>query len=657
MRPGSELHGRTLQYLKRRIDASEDKMRLFYDRWRVNEEKAQAYINLPDYEKVLKQLNEASGPTAAISITVPYAFATMSSVVAFLSHMFLSRRPVFQVGAYRKDVVEAAKAMELALQYNGDHARLQRKFWQWLLDGQLYGLAVFMTGWEDRKALRTSWKQLDATEVLPGQNTSEPQRVREERTVYSGNTLENIDPYLFFPDPNVPMCEVNRRGEFVFWRRFVGKHVMLQREAAGEFKWINYAGSSPAGRSFSGDSRRNAISGGDSIAGWDYGGGSSRTVRNVMQLDQGTAEIIPAEMGLGESEQPEKWMFTMANRRQIVQAEPFEADHEMHPVCVSEPYTMGYGFGQPGQIDYLTPVQDALGFFINSHIDNVKGWLNNTLILDPSAVEMTDVKNPGPGKRIRLKASAYGRDVRSAVQQLVLGDVTQNHVRDMEIFYRMGDMLTGTNENVRGQQEQGGRKTATEIRRATENAGSRLVAQAILISSQGVVDLTEQWSLNIQQYMDTDFYMHLAGDLVLTNYLGQLSADGMLAGGVQGLPQSPEGISITPEMLVGDFHFPVHDGVLPLDRVALLDIWSEIFTAVSTNEFLLQQFDIVKIFEHMAELGGAKNISQFRIQVQPGSPEQIARGVQGGTLAPIQGGAPSLVPSGGAGGAVNVGVG
>ena len=39
-------------------------------------------------------------------------------------------------------------------------------------------------------------------------------------------------------------------------------------------------------------------------------------------------------------------------------------------------------------------------------------------------------------------------------------------------------------------------------------------------------------------------------------------------------------ITLQPDQIVGDFYYPINDGTLPLDRVALLDIWQQIFQAV-----------------------------------------------------------------------------
>jgi hypothetical protein len=481
----------------------------------------------------------------------------------------------------------------------------------------MYGLGVLKCLWNVEQKMRTVYRNQPRYGFLNIPLGSERVKTREMRTTYEGNAIESVDPFMFFPDPKVPMTEVNRRGEFVFWRDYHGRHVLKRAEANGEIKYVDYAGPLPKpNASFAGaDSARDLISQGrafpgqDSEAGRGYLGQTKNTV-DYVQVDQGTIEIIPAELGLGSSEVPQKWIFTILNKKQIVQAEPFDSDHDMHPVTVAEPYSMGYGFGQPGMADYLGPIQDTSSWFINSHMYNVRTAINNMFVVDPSMVELQDLKDPGPGKMIRLKRAAYGQDVRTALQQLNVEDVTGQHIQDLQLFLRMGDELSAVNDNIRGIQAEGGRKTATEVRTAGEAAASRLAAHAKIISAQAIVDLTEMMSLNTQQFLEMEFFLRIVGQ------------EGMA-----------DPIQIRPEMLVGDFHYPIHDGTLPLDRVALLDVWKELFLTVSQDEALRQQFDITKMFDWIAELGGAKNLESFKVTAQDDG--QLQAGAQAGNQVPI----------------------
>jgi hypothetical protein len=280
--------------------------------------------------------------------------------------------------------------------------------------------------------------------------------------------------------------------------------------------------------------------------------------------------------------------------------EQLDLEHDMHPVAVAEPSSMGYGFGQLALVDYIGPIQDTLSWLLNSHMHNVRSTINNSFLVNPAMVEMQDLRTPNPdGKIIRLKPAAIGMDMKNAVQQLAVTDVTRGHIDDLGTFMRAGDVTSGVSDNMRGIQDSGGRKTATEVRTSSEAGASRQASKAIMYSSQGIVDLTEQMSVNLQANMTEAVYVSIVG------------AEGR---------DTP--IEIKPDAVVGDFYYPVHDGTLPIDRVALVEVWKEIMLGVASNPELSKRFALDKIFEFTAKLGGATNIESFKVQVAPdGAPQ------------------------------------
>ncbi|KKL48578.1 hypothetical protein LCGC14_2324130, partial [marine sediment metagenome] len=450
--PDTKKHNDLRDYLLERIRASERKMQGFYSRWEANERRVQAYIELPDAEKLLQEMNESGEPPKITAVTIPYSFATISTIVTFLMHAFCGRKPLFQVGSHKKETSEAALLVELVLQYNADHVRMVKHLYQYFWDAELYGVGIMRTQWQVDKQVRPVWKERPANyagAMIPG--PPEAYRASEERTVFEGTKVISIDPFMFFPDPRVPMEEVNTRGEFVFWRSYEGRHMLRREEAAGRVKWIDRITKTLPVTFYKG-SARSAMPGGESHPGSIADLEGNAQVEDFVQIDQGTVEIIPRDRGLSDNTRTEKWIFTIANEDQIIQAEPFTNLHGKHPVAVIEPYSLGYGFGQAAISDYLGPIQDAMSWFINSQIFNVRAALNNMFLVDPSAIDMQDLKSPEPGKLIRLKTAAMGRDVRSIIHQFQVTDVTKGHTDNLQTFVKLGDMLSAVNENIRGQQ-------------------------------------------------------------------------------------------------------------------------------------------------------------------------------------------------------------
>jgi len=69
----------------------------------------------------------------------------------------------------------------------------------------------------------------------------------------------------------------------------------------------------------------------------------------------------------------------------------------------------------------------------------------------------------------------------------------------------------------------------------------------------------------------------------------------------------------------------------------LLEVWKEIFLGVASDPELRQQFSVPNIFEYVAELGGAKNISQFKLDLQVAPDAQLQQQAQAGNMKTLGG--------------------
>jgi hypothetical protein len=616
--PGSDHHAFVLGYLNKRIKSSEESMNKFYARWQIAERKMQAYLSLPNYEQMLKDMNNKSQQPAPAIILFPYQYAVISTIVAYMLKALCGKKPVFTLGANSKEAADNQRYMETMLQYQADHTRILLKACQLALDSQLYGLGVIRCNWAVKYGTRRVIRPLSETEaMMAAASGSTEQYVKDKqiKKIFAGVELTNIDPFMFFPDPNVPMVDVSSKGEYVFWREFIGKHILIQAQREGSLKYVETV---EPGQANQGDSKwanlshRSALTGGQAHAG-ESERGKGQTVSNSYMVDQGSVEIIPRELGLGDSDQPEKWLFTILNRKQIVQAEPLDMDCGRHPVEVTEPYTLGYGFGQPALGDYIGPIQDIVSWFVDSHIYNVRASLNNQWLYDPSKINEADLKYPQPGKHIRLKPLAYGTDVRQVITNFPVGNATQNHMSDMAQFLRIGDMVSAVNDPMRGVAPQGGRRTATETRQVGESAFGRLAAITSIVSQQAWVRIAEQMVLLTQQMQEEEIWLQVIGQQAFQ--------------------------TVGPSLLMGDFTYPVHDGTLPVDRVANLDIWKEILQGLGQSPVLSQTHSLPRIFEHVCQLGGADNITSFRL-VPDAMMDQIAKAGNAIPLAEAAAGVP-----------------
>ena len=141
---------------------------------------------------------------------------------------------------------------------------------------------------------------------------------------------------------------------------------------------------------------------------------------------------------------------------------------------------------------------------------------------------------------------------------------------------------------------------------------NRLKTQAKYMSAMGFAPHSQMMVQSTQQHLDIERFYKLTGDL---------------------LPGQSQNIMVNPESITGFFDYVPVDGTMPVDKLALANLWKELMMGVGSNEALLAQYDIGKIFAYTAQLSGAKNISRFKVQLTPD--EQIARERAAGNLVPV----------------------
>jgi hypothetical protein len=585
LRPDSELHRETLQKLNAMYDFSKREMQKNYWRWNYAEQRIQAWTSLTDYQRVMEAVavDKSSGPPEPVSVIVPYSYATLHAAATFIAQVLLGRKPVFPLLAVRGTEVERARLMEIAIQSNLDASRGQETLWQFACwDPLVYGFGAAKNAWEERDGQTIRW--------IAGK------RELATETTFAGNVVSAIDPYSFKPDPRVPIHECNLRGDFMFCDEQLSETVLKDMNKDGTLKWVDQGIAKD--RQYS----------------RDHQGGSDEARRRIkigirgeiMQtptdvigfhtVREGTVRLNPKDWELGDSDRSELWKFTWM-QGQILQAEPLGMIHSMHPMVATEPASFGHDFMSISMHDMIGPFQDILSWLVSSRMENVRTSINNMFAADPSRVEINDIRSSPIGRIIRLKQQAMGLPVRDAIMQIMVQDVTQGHINDIQVMRILADTITGVNDNMRGIQTAGGRRSATEARMAMQNGASRLSQFAIRVSGQAMQPLANQQIMNIQQFMPDKMWIEQTGD------------DG-----------SPNSTQITPEMIAGFFNYQVSDGTLPYDKTALVEIWKDIMFGVAKDPELRQTYDLPRIFDYTAELGGAKNIGTFKRQMAPQQP-------------------------------------
>jgi hypothetical protein len=530
----------------------------------------------------------------------------------YWTSVFLGRDPVFQYAGREGQSQDATMAMEALINHQVVAGRGIPPLYIWLLDVGKYGVGIVGDFWDEETNVCT--KIVDVPDeylgIQLGTFTKELRRVLVKG--FQGNRLYNVRPYDFYPDPRVTMLNL-QDGEFCGRKVPVGWNQILKRAAAGKYFNIEYLRKWRA---------RSTTS---------YEEGSSQVERPVrpgdetymeamdmshVELIEMYVEVIPKQWKLGDSTYPEIWVFTLANEDIIIGAQPLGLYHSKFPFSTLELEPDGYAMFKRSLLEIAKPMTDVITWLVNTHFYNTRKALNDMFIVDPSRVVMKDVLDPSPGKIIRMKEEFFGQDIRTAIQQFPTSNVTQAHMADVQSVAGMLQRITGVNDALMGMANQKGRQTATEIRTSSTFGVNRLKTTAEWFSATGFTDLSYMLVANSQQLYDTPMKVRIAGDM--WNYKG-----------------GQRHLEVTPDDIAGAWDFVPVDGTLPIDRFAQVNMWTQLLQQMAQSPQVLQSFDMGRIFSWVAQLGGLKNVNQFKIEM--GDPMALQQQAAAGNVVPING--------------------
>ncbi len=612
LRFGTRMHQFVRDAVLRRKKFSEDKMRNRYERWRQDEESFIFYMPEKEHDVTRRVLRDSGGQPQYTTLKIPYDYAVLMSAHTYWTSVFLGRDPVFQYAGREGQDQDATLAMESLINHQVVAGRGIPPLYVWLLDVGKYGVGVVGDFWDEETSVCS--KIVDVPDeylgIQLGTFTKELRRVLVKG--FQGNRLYNVRPYDFYPDPRVTMLNL-QDGEFCGRRVPVGWNQIQKRAAAGKYFNIEYLRKWRARATTS------------------YEEGSSQVERPVrpgdetyleamdmshVELIEMYVEIIPKQWKLGDSTYPEIWVFTLANEDIIIGAQPLGLYHSKFPFTALELEPDGYAMFKRSMLEIAKPMTDVITWLVNTHFYNTRKALNDMFIVDPSRVVMKDVLDPAPGKVIRLKDEMFGQDVRTAITQFPTTNVTQAHMADVQNVAQMLQRVTGVNDSLMGMANQKGRQTATEVRTSSTFGVNRLKTTAEWFSATGFTDLSYMLVANSQQLYDTPMKVRIAGDM--WNYKG-----------------AQRHLEVSPDMIAGAWDFVPVDGTLPIDRFAQVNMWTQLLQQMAQAPQVLQSFDLGRIFSWVAQLGGLKNVNQFKIEMD--SPEALAQQQAAGNVVPISG--------------------
>lgn len=610
---GTEQHRKILSAVQRRRDLWRSHSDDNQEALRRAEEAHQFYIKESDADADRAEKREREGKPQPQTLVIPYSYAMALSAHTYWCSVFLSRDPIFQFTARHGEPQTSVQAVEAVVDYQVMTGGHLVPYYQWLLDPAKYGFGVLGTYWDEEYT--TVSRIEERPELYMGvelSGRSKRVKVSERVRSYQGTRVFNVMPWDFIHDPRVALARF-QQGEFCGRITTSGWLELIEREHNG---WYFNIQALKRQRARSYDEHQGASEQLDLPGDEQIGDGHDLPLQDVGTVDilELFVKLIPKDWGLGDSKYPEIWVFTIANDKVIIGAQPLGEAHGQYPFDVLTNEVDQYTLHPRGMYEILEPMQNMLDWLVNTHFYNVRRVLNDSLLVDPSRVVMKDLMDGGPGRLIRAKPSFYGQDMRTAVHQLQVSDVTQQHMNDADTVMQMMQRVSGVSENVMGVQAQGGRKSATEVRQSNSMAINRLKTQAEYFSAQGWAPHSQKMLQMSQMHYDSEMQLRIAGGLV---------------------GNEQQFLGVGPDAIAGFFDYVPVDGTMPVDRYAQANLFTQMFAQIRQFPELVEGYDLPKIFAYVLQLSGIKNINQFRVEVQ--SDEQVASGAANGQLRSVGG--------------------
>jgi hypothetical protein len=617
--PNSDFHEELRSKIWQRAIDSRKVMSKRYDSWNEIDKILTTYISLSDKEEAVKNKNS----NKPVSIIFPYSYSNLESLLTYMCLAFF-QDPMFQYEGVEADDTIGAMLMELVIRLHCIKTKVPLKLHTILRDNFSYGIGVGIPEWVKRYGkvpIRSSITTLDEA----GNEITEDSVDYVDGLTFEGNALNNIDPYLWLPDPSVSSDSI-QEGEFTGWIERDNYMNLLSEESNDpnifNVKYLK-------GRT----DKRSALATDNSQRETKFGG-SSKTNRGGMVSTTNPVDninmyvtLIPKEWKLGDGEYPEKWLFRLSADDVITRCQRANHYHGMYPMAVASSEYDGYSMTPISRMEILKGLQGVLDWLFNSHIANVRKSINDMLVVDPYLVNINDLKDPEPGKLIRLRRPAWGHGVKDVVGQLDVNDITRLNIADSAYITQWMDRISKTDQSMSGQVRQSGpeRLTGREFAGTRSSAVSQLQRIAMVIGMQFMQDIGEMFAVHTQQYMTKETYVKIVGRYE-EQLRGQFGQDATRA-------------RVSPLDLAVNYDLVVRDGSIPGGNFS--ESWVQLFNIIASQPELYQSFDVTRIFMYIAQQLGAKNVEDFkrnvnRIQPQQMEDGQVARQVEAGNIIPAE---------------------
>jgi len=427
-------HAKLLNYLQQRLWYGKEERDSNLARFTRVDKKISGWMKLSREDQIREQQQDAEGDPLVTKMNLPLAWVHIDDIMTYYAQTFAPNRGMFYHTATPDDTTQA---QQIVVKMNNDS--IQSGAYREILQG------LFATLKYNQGGYFVNWTREEGPVLVQTEVGEEPEVEMQIR--WQGNKMTAVDNYNLLKDPSVPLHKLHTDGEFVA-HVDLRSHYWLQSRAAqgfyfnveeileeeNELSAMKYYRHPPQEAQFN----SNDATGTDWVAILSESSGYIKA--SGYELVTIYIRLNPTEFGLvrgGRNERAlrnryEVWRFTILNDEHIIETRFMNNIHGYLPCFMGTMNDDIMGQAQKSVAEILTPLQDFASFLVNTHVEASRARLYGTTLYDPTMVDLDKIPKGEVAARLKIRPSAYGKDVRSFVFQLNSDMDTERTLSDLE---------------------------------------------------------------------------------------------------------------------------------------------------------------------------------------------------------------------------------
>lgn len=499
-----ESHDKLLEYMMARLSASRSKRLRRISRFaRIDQSVVTWMMMSPeDTKRDIKEDN--TGRSQALPMNIPLIQSHIDDTVAFFTEIFAPIGGNFYSMPGKSDKTSAVQALTDEMNQdtliNNYYAHVTQAMRQLCK----YNIGGFDVYWSD----------------------GDKEGVGQERI--SGNVCESIDMYNYDFDPSVDDVEkICKDAEWTARFRVRNKLWLLRQAANGQLinvdQVLNHKDSRRGANADTyglGEAKfyRNppaqtkmSVDGNDTATSDEQGGIDWKTFNLGLEEDSYVDipghEIIkmycwinPNQFDLSEEkiDSLQLWCFLICDARVIIKAQPVPNAKEI-PNYLGRVNKDNMREAMRAIAEYIKPFQRFISFLVNTHVEATRGAIWGLKVYDPTAIDVSSIKNGETSGLLPLNAGASGRDVRTVMQDLRNQLDTNGNVEQVGTFLELVKQFF-PNQSLPMQIAGMDRAVTSQVSAVLQGAMRKMHMLARLIDSDIMLPSRQQQYRNVAEF-------------------------------------------------------------------------------------------------------------------------------------------------------------